>query len=209
MPVHAGRRGRWLLTAGLASLGSILLVSAFTLARPGPPRPTGRQPAPSSTGPPRNALPRSAPTRVTIPRIGVDAAVIALDADADGTPEVPPLATPMAAGWYRPGASPGEVGNAVIVGHVDTRATGPAVFYRLGELRPGDTVELARQDGTSARFTVDRVESYPKTAFPTELVYGRASQPGLRLVTCGGDFDRGRRSYVDNVVVFATLTAPP
>lgn len=194
----------------LASIGTILLASAFTLARPGPPRPTGGQPVATSTGAAGPApLPRSDPIRVVIPRIGVDAVVVAVDVDADGTPAVPSLATPMLAGWYRAGATPGEVGNAVIVGHVDTRASGPAVFYRLGELLPGDTVEVDRRDGTSARFTVERVASFPKTEFPTELVYGHASRPALRLVTCGGDFDRTRRSYVDDVVVFATWAGPP
>lgn len=90
------------------------------------------------------------------------------------------------------------------MGHVDSYAIGPAVFFWLGELRPGDRIEVTRADGTVARFSIDGVRSYPKTAFPAELVYGPSDRAGLRLVTCGGVFDRRQRSYRNNVVVFAT-----
>ena len=150
---------------------------------------------------------RSEPTHVTIPTIGVDAEVIPLGVTDDGTLEVPPLDTPDLTGWYRLGPSPGEIGNAVIVGHVDTHKSGPAVFYRLGALRPGDTIALTLRDNAIARFTVDQVESYPKASFPTDLVYGPARTPSLRLVTCGGQFDQDAGSYLNNTVVFATLTS--
>ncbi|NES15580.1 class F sortase [Micromonospora sp. PPF5-17B] len=153
------------------------------------------------------ALPRSIPTTISIPRIGVQAEIMSLGTNPDGTVQVPPLDQAMKAGWYSPGASPGETGNAVIVGHVDSAKLGPAVFFNLGSLTKGDTISVAREDGSTATFTVDEVKSYPKTAFPTELVYGPSDRPGLRVVTCGGAFDQNARSYVDNVIVFASMTA--
>lgn len=153
------------------------------------------------------ALPRSTPTTISIPRIGVDAEIMTLGKNPDGTVQVPPLDQAMKAGWYSPGASPGETGNAVIVGHVDSAKLGPAVFFSLGSLTKGDTISVAREDGSTATFTVDEVKSYPKTAFPTELVYGPSDRPELRVVTCGGAFDQNARSYVDNVIVFATMTS--
>ena len=152
------------------------------------------------------ALPRSAPTTISIPRIGVNADVMTLGVNPDGSVQVPPLEQAQRAGWYSPGPSPGEVGNAVIVGHVDSAKLGPAVFFKLGTLKRGDTITIARQDGRTATFTVDSVKSYPKTSFPSELVYGAGDRPSLRVVTCGGVFDRSARSYLDNIIVFATLT---
>ncbi|MFF5175017.1 class F sortase [Micromonospora sp. NPDC000089] len=152
-------------------------------------------------------LTRSAPTTISIPRIGVAAEIMPLGTNADGTVQVPPLDQAQKTGWYEPGVSPGEVGNAVIVGHVDSAKLGPAVFFRLGSLTRGDTITVDRADGSTATFTVDDVRSYAKTAFPSELVYGPNDRPGLRVVTCGGDFDKTARSYVDNVVAFATMTS--
>jgi sortase (surface protein transpeptidase) len=152
------------------------------------------------------AMTRSAPTSLNIPKIGVNAQVIGLGVNADGTLQVPSLEQAQLTSWYQDGPSPGEPGNAVVVGHVDSHVTGPAVFFRLGELLPGDIVKIGRADGTVATFRVDGVKSYPKTDFPTDLVYGPAGRPGLRLITCGGDFDENQRSYEDNVIVFATLT---
>ncbi|MFE9691370.1 class F sortase [Micromonospora sp. NPDC005806] len=151
-------------------------------------------------------LPRSAPTTISIPRIGVNAEIMTLGMNADGTVQVPPLEQAMKAGWYSPGPSPGEVGNAVIVGHVDSAKLGPAVFFNLGSLKPGDTIGVARADGSTVTFTVDEVKSYPKTAFPAELVYGPSDKPSLRVVTCGGQFDQNAGSYLNNVIAFATMT---
>lgn len=156
-----------------------------------------------ATGP--VGLPRSTPTTISIPRIGVDASIMSLGVAADGTVQVPPLDQAQHAGWYNRGPSPGEIGNAVIVGHVDSAYLGPAVFFELGALRPGDTITVSRQDGRSVTFRVDAVRSYPKTQFPTELVYGGNDRAGLRVVTCGGPFDERLRDYLDNVIVFATL----
>lgn len=151
------------------------------------------------------SMPRSTPTRVRIPRINVDAEIMKLGIDDDGRIEVPPLERAQLAGWYRHGPSPGEVGNAVVVGHVDSYAIGPAVFFELGALKPGDTIEVVRKHGDLATFTVDGVSSYPKEEFPTSLVYGPSDRASLRLVTCGGTFDNAQREYRDNVIVFATL----
>ncbi|SCG44465.1 class F sortase [Micromonospora halophytica] len=153
------------------------------------------------------ALPRSAPVTVSIPRIGVDAEVMSLGTNPDGTVQVPPLDQAQRAGWYAPGASPGEDGNAVIVGHVDSAKLGPAVFFELGSLHRGDTITVTRADGTKATFTVGAVRSYPKAEFPHELVFGPNERPALRVVTCGGVFDQTAGSYTDNVIVFATMTS--
>ena len=130
----------------------------------------------------------------------------ALGLNADGTIAVPPLRRNAPAGWYRYLPTPGEVGPAVILGHVDTARDGPAVFYRLHELRPGDTVTVRRADGSTAVFTVRQVAEYPKSAFPAQTVYGSVDYPALRLITCGGSFDQTHRQYRTNVVVYATLT---
>ncbi|SCL18424.1 Sortase family protein [Micromonospora nigra] len=198
----------------LAMVGAGLIgASLKTAPAPRPPQPAAQ--AGAAADPPPvvatnptaavPALPRSAPTTVTIARIGVHAQVMSLGTNPDGTVEVPPLEQAHLAGWYSPGASPGEAGNAVIVGHVDSAATGPAVFFSLGALRRGDTVGVTREDGRQLTFQVDDVRSYPKAAFPTELVYGPSDRPGLRVVTCGGVFDEATRDYPDNVVVFASL----
>ncbi|MER7443907.1 class F sortase [Micromonospora avicenniae] len=154
-------------------------------------------------------MPRSQPNRIKIPRIGVDAPTAQVGLDKNQQIAVPPLNQPKTAGWYKLGPSPGEVGTAVVVGHVDSRATGRAVFFRLGELKPKDTIEVLRADGTKARFIVDGVARYPKKQLPLELVYGHTGKAQLRVITCGGDYDKAARSYKDNIVVFATLAPTP
>ncbi len=140
------------------------------------------------------------PVSVEIPSIGVRAPVIKLGLNPDRSLEVP---TDFGdTGWWSGGARPGERGPAVIVGHVDSK-TGPAIFYRLGELRRGDKVVVVGRDGSRVRFTVEGSEKYPKDDFPTARVYGRTDGPTLRLITCGGDFDSSTGHYVDNTVVYA------
>lgn len=107
-------------------------------------------------------------------------------------------------GWFRLGPAPGQLGSAVILGHVDS-FRGPAVFFRLGDLRPGDSVSVSRSDGTIARFLVVSVATYPKTRFPTREVYGPHGYSGLQLVTCGGGFDPATGHYLSNVVVYTRL----
>jgi LPXTG-site transpeptidase (sortase) family protein len=158
--------------------------------------PVGFVPAdPVSAGPAR-------PARVRIPAIQVDAALEDLHLDAAGALDAPTKWTE--AGWYADGVVPGEVGPAVIAGHVDS-TRGPAVFARLDKLRPGDVVEVLR-GGQWLGFVVTAVRRYPKNAFPTNQVYGPTPNPQLRLITCSGSFDSAQRSYVDNTVVYADVT---
>jgi sortase (surface protein transpeptidase) len=145
----------------------------------------------------------SVPVRLQIPVIGVDTEVMELGLRRDGTLEVPPLRGDAPAGWYRHSPTPGETGASVLAGHVDTARDGPAVFFRLRELKVKDSISVRRKDGTVARFAVSRVATYPKRDFPSREVYAPLASPGLRLITCGGVFDRGEGSYRSNVVVYA------
>ncbi len=166
----------------------------------------GNMRPPSSTlAPSPQQAPRSAPdpTGVRIPTIGVAAPTIPLGLREDGSIEVP--ADFDQTGWWADGPEPGEPGPAVILGHVDA-VSGPAVFSRLADLAIGDVVHVDREDGTTISYRVDRIEQHPKHDFPTDAVYGRGGDDSvLRLVTCGGAFDREARSYVDNVIVFASM----
>jgi sortase (surface protein transpeptidase) len=143
------------------------------------------------------------PVRLRIPAAGVDTPLVRLHRAADGSVEVP---TDFGvAGWYAEGPRPGQAGPAVILGHVDSRA-GPAVFFRLKDLPPGAEVVVDRADGSTVAFRVRSTLRVPKLEFPTDAVYGPTLEPSLRLVTCGGRFDRAARSYRDNVIVSADPT---
>lgn len=149
-------------------------------------------------------LPRSAPTRLVIPSIGVDAPFTALDLDSKGQLEPPPADDTNLVGWYAKGVSPGEPGTAIIAGHVDTK-TSAAVFARLSELEKGDRFRVQRADGTRATFVVDEAESFEKDAFPDERVYADTPDAQVRLITCAGAYDRAAQDYTENLVVFARL----
>jgi len=138
--------------------------------------------------------------------INVRAGIDQIGLAQDGTLEAQPLSRASHAAWYRLGPAPGQVGPAVITGHVDTKNT-LGVFFYLSRLRPGDLVVITRADGRIVSFAVDSVASFAKSDFPTQLVYGVTHYPALRLVTCGGQFDRRTGSYDDNIVVFARLIA--
>ena len=142
------------------------------------------------------------PARLQIPVIGVSTPLVRLGRLPDGSIEVPHAWN--TAGWYDQGPRPGQPGPAVIIGHVDSKS-GPAVFYRLRDLRPGDIVRVGLTNGRTLVFRVQRTERYPKNKFPTEAVYFPTLDRELRLITCGGDFDYAKGSYVDNIVVYATL----
>ena len=164
----------------------------------------GQASAPPPVDQPSVALPSS----VSIPAIGVQSELITLGLNPDGTLAVPqPGPDYDKAAWFDGSPRPGEVGPAVIEGHVDSAANGPSVFYRLGELAVGDRVDVTREDGTVGTFVVYEVRVVPKDAFPTIDVYGNTEGPELRLITCGGPFDSAARSYEDNVVVFARQSA--
>jgi sortase (surface protein transpeptidase) len=162
-------------------------------------------PASSSSTPTTTAVATSRPVRVLIPAIGVDSPLMELGLKPDGSLQVP--ATGFPAGWFTGGPAPGQVGPAVLAGHVDWGGS-PGVFYRLRDVVAGDTITVARQDGSTVAFRVNRVAKYPKNAFPTGAVYGNLDHAGLRVITCGGAFDHRARSYVDNIVVFADLVVP-
>ncbi len=144
------------------------------------------------------------PVRLSIPRIRVVSSLDQLGRAADGTIQEPTKWD--VAGWYARGPRPGEPGSAVILGHVDSKR-GPAVFYRLRELRPGDHIEVTRADGSSVRFVVDRTAQFDKRRFPTNEVYYPTLDSTLRLVTCGGEFDSTAGHYKSNIVVFASIKA--
>lgn len=152
-----------------------------------------------------DAVPSRAPTAIRIPAIGVDHELVPLAVDAAGV-LIPPESAAVP-GWFAAGVVPGEIGPAVIAGHVDSRS-GPGVFHRLHDLRPGDRIEVQRSDGV-ALFQVRSTERVGKREFPSRSVYGPVPVPELRLITCGGAFSRSTGHYVDNVIVRAALVRAP
>jgi hypothetical protein len=158
----------------------------------------------SAVGGSTEGLRPSTPTRISIPSLGVRAKVIKVGRAADGSIATPATDPAEATGWYRLGPTPGELGTAVIVGHVDTDSR-PAVFHRLPELRKGKLIKVDREDHRVATFTVESVESFPKTSFPAGRVFDSTDRARLVLVTCGGTWVGGHIGYSDNVIVFATL----
>ncbi|MGW7001773.1 class F sortase [Streptomyces sp. NPDC054933] len=167
--------------------------------------PPGRHGGLVSPAPTVLPMPNSAPRRVRIPAIRVDAPLMNLGIGADHQLQVPPDSDRNLAGWYVGSAVPGAKGASVLAGHVDTMA-GPAVFYNLGSLHKGNTVEVARADHRTAVFTIYGIEVYAKESFPTEKVYADSTAPEIRLITCGGAFSKKTHSYTGNVVVYARLT---
>jgi len=203
-------RAVWAVTVLVAAWGAWqVLVAGEQHSPPSLPETSIGAP-PSSTVPPSTATPlglgRSAPVTISIASIEVHASIDQVGLAPDGALEEQPLSRAENAAWYRLGPSPGQVGPAVIVGHVDTKHS-QAVFFNLTRLRPGARVVITRADGHTVTFTVDSLDTYPKTAFPTKLVYGQTSYPALRLVTCGGPFDRVAGSYRDNIVVFLHMAS--
>ncbi|WP_243639213.1 class F sortase [Streptacidiphilus pinicola] len=165
---------------------------------------------PIASAPPAQAgsaapMGRSVPVGLKIPSIGVDASVMSVGLNSDGTVGVPPIEANAPAGWYDGSPTPGQTGPSVILGHVTVGQYGDGVFLHLGRLHPGDRIEVRRQDGSTAVFAVDRVQTVDKSAFPTSAVYGNVDRPALRLITCGGPHLSGG-GYPDNVIVYASLT---
>jgi hypothetical protein len=199
-PIPTGLLAAALLFVGLfavgAGLGAATGVDLSGLFR-GPDRP-----------PPRAfpVLEPSQPIRLTIPSLKVQAPILNVGLAKDGSVDVPPLKRHNEAGWFELGPTPGQFGPALIVGHADTR-TGPSVFHDLGKMKPGQRIEVLRQDGSVAVFRVNSIERFGKSALPIQRVYGDYSRPSLRLVTCGGAWLGGTAGYADNVIVFASLTS--
>ncbi|WP_319789628.1 MULTISPECIES: class F sortase [Streptomyces] len=203
-PMGWGTRAAFGLMAGTVALGVTMMVGAVH-GTEGPPQPaaTGAASAPP-TGAALDPLDHAEPTWVTIPAIGVDAPLTSVGLDPEGWVDAPPQEVDNLAGWFRDAASPGAAGTAVLVGHVDN-AEGPAVFYGLGELNLGDTVDVVREDGLEVTFTVYETAVYDKDQLP-ERVYRDTDRPELRVITCGGAFEPETGGYRGNVVVYATLT---
>ncbi|MGW3910001.1 class F sortase [Streptomyces sp. NPDC005070] len=196
----------------IVALAAGILLVLNTMVDRRPPQPSADQAFPTPpaglAAPPAHPaappLPRSEPVRIRIPAIGVNASLARLGLDRAGALRPPPESEPGLAGWYGGGTTPGSRGTAVTTGHVDTRAGETGVFYRLGALTKGETIEINRADGRAAVFTVDAVEVYDTDRFPDRKVYGSTGRPELRVITCGGRAGNG--GYRGNVVVYATLT---
>jgi hypothetical protein len=198
----AGVVGVLLLAGGLAAVGF-----AISDQHHAP------QPSPSAAGALGPAagrelsLSRSLPVSVDIPAIGVNSKLLRLGVNSDGTMQVPSLETSASvAAWYKYSATPGQIGASVIEGHVDSYR-GPAVFFRLGALRPGDTVDVTLADGVTAIFRVTGVREYLKSNFPAKSIYDATGYAALRLITCGGVFDYATGHYLSSTVVFASLVS--
>jgi Sortase domain len=196
------------LAAGVAALALLVGCSQARRAEPSPPATSTADQAAGGVDAARGfrsvrgyrATP--VPVRLVIPRIQVASSLDRLGRAPNGTVEVP--SRWEVPGWYAPGPRPGDPGSAVILGHVDSKR-GPAVFYRLRELRPGDHIDITRADGSSVRFVVQRTASYDKQRFPTDAVYYPTLTSTLQLVTCGGQFDTATGHYRSNIIVFATM----
>lgn len=213
-----GRRALFAAILGgfLALVGTALILVAMASQRHAPqppasaagsvgpsPSTSGASPTPTTVRP--MVLARSNPVAIDIPAIGVHSSLVDLGLNSDGTVEVPSGSAYNEAGWYRYSPMPGSIGPAVILGHVDSGALGPSVFFRLGDMRPGNRVMVTRRDGSVAVFEVTGVRHYPKLSFPTQLVYGNTNNAALRLITCGGAFNSSTGHYVDNIIAFASL----
>ena len=198
-----GFSGIALVLGGIAAIGTALLAQQHAPA-----------PAPSAAGTVGPAkvkgpvlLRKSAPVSVSIPAIGVRSKLLQLGRNRDGTIAVPALATSAGeAAWYKFSVTPGQKGTSVIEGHVDSYR-GPAVFYRLGALKPGNQVDVTLADGVTAVFRVTGVREYAKDKYPAQAIYGPTGYAALRLITCGGDFDPATGHYLSSVVVFASLAS--
>lgn len=202
-------RGRMRL-AGFAgtclTLGGAVIIGVALLAQQHAPAPAasaaGAIGSASGVTPP---LRRSPPVSVAIPDIGVKSRLLYLGRNKDGSMQVPDLKTSAdKAAWYKYSVTPGQLGTAVIEGHVDSYQ-GPAVFFRLGALKPGNHIDVRLADGITAVFRVTGVREYPKTGYPASVIYGPSDYAALRVITCGGDFDPATGHYLSSVVVYASL----
>ncbi|MFI6602710.1 class F sortase [Nonomuraea sp. NPDC050536] len=174
-------------------------------ARLDAPPPAAAAPIVPPIPPAKTKTKRATPTRIKIPAIKVNAPIGPVTVDIQGALDTPPLGKPNRTGWYRFSPVPGELGPAIINGHVSTKR-GSAVFYRLHELAKGNQIYVYRSDGKVTRFTVSGVEQASKNSFPTARVYGNTSNAQLRLITCGGVYNKTTHSFSDNIIVYATLS---
>ena len=203
-------RGRLRLT-GLAGvclvIGGVIAILVAALTQQHAPAPNASAAGNIGPGAKGPSLHQSLPVAVTIPTIGVQSKLLHLGRNKDGTIAVPSLTTSAGeAAWYRYSVTPGQIGTAVIEGHVDSHQ-GPAVFFRLGALRPGNRINVTLADGITAVFRVTGVREYAKDKYPANTVYAPANYAALRLITCGGGFDPATGRYLSSVVVFASLVS--
>jgi sortase family protein len=186
----------------------VLLVAGCGAAEPGPNNGPDLS-SPTITGGPVQAIPALAssnPTEVHIDKINATSSLIPLGLNKDRTIATPPVGEPLQASWYKLGPTPGAQGPAVILGHINGGGK-DGIFAHLSELKPGDQVQVKREDGKTAVFTITKMEQYPKDKFPTQAVYGDTPDAQIRLITCGGAFNKAAKSYLDNIVASGTLTA--
>ncbi|KFZ83456.1 peptidase C60 [Amycolatopsis sp. MJM2582] len=168
--------------------------------------------APAAAAPSESAPPvvkpynGTRPTNVKIPKIGAESSLVTVAVGKDGKMSVPSAKNPMQAAWYRLSPVPGDVGPSILLGHVDGNKQ-PGIFYKLKDVNPGDEVLVERSDGKNLKFVVEKKDQVPKDQFPEEAVYGNTDKPQLRLITCGGVFDKEEHSYKDNIIVYANLVA--
>ena len=199
------------VAVGIVVLGAVKIVHSQD-APSGPPNPAAAAflpPVPPPGSIFADPLGFSKPVHLDIPQADIHADLLTVGMDGDGTLGVPPLDQAQKAAWYDKGPAPGQVGPAVIDAHVDSRQISGfrGAFYNLGNVTPGEEIEVTRADRSVTVFTVDSVEQAPKADFPTTRVYGSVGYAALRLITCGGDFDYSKQSYVDNTIVYAHMTS--
>jgi hypothetical protein len=200
----AGLAGIVLIVGGAAAVG--VAVSAQEHA-PQPSLAAAGATGPSAGQDRGPSLPRSLPVSVEIPAIGVHSKLLHLGVSSDGTIQVPSLyRRPGEAAWYKYSVTPGQIGASIIEGHLDGYH-GPAVFFRLGALRSGDSIDVTLADGITAVFRVTGVRRYLKSSFPAKAIYGATGSASLHLITCGGAFDYTTGHYLGSTVVFASLTS--
>lgn len=181
-------------------------VPGTTASRPAAAAPTTSVGQEAPVPPADDGTRASIPVRVDVDAINAHSSLVQLGLNADKTVQVPPVSQPLQAGWYKFGVRPGEVGKAVLLGHVDGGGQ-LGVFNRLRDLKAGDVAKVTEQGGQVLSFVVKQVQEVPKNQFPTQAVYGPSNQRELRLITCGGAFDKSSGNYVDNIIVSAVLSA--
>jgi sortase (surface protein transpeptidase) len=157
------------------------------------------EPAESATQVPESDV--ADPVSVQVPEAGIDTSLVPVGLQSDGAMELP---DPGTGAWYELGPRPGEDGPAVLIGHVDS-VDGPDVFFGLSAVETGDVVHVGDVEGVRRTFVVTGVETVRKDTLPYERIWAETDEPVLRLITCGGLYDRANGGYQHNVVVYAEL----